>query len=275
MEGRACVNADNNPAEAFVAQHCTGTFLSLWGMANPIGKDSSKELCDYLVVCGPDVLIVSVKEIGLAANPTREEAERWRRKAIEDSAKQIAGAERLIAQRASVSDRAGRMIALPPMSDRRIHRLCVAFGSGGNAGLIMGDLGKGFVHTFDETSFPIFLRELDTIADFTHYLQAKEEFFLSGRAAIFPGEEHFLAFYLHHGRAFPQNTETLILDDTIWPGFSNGPEYRARKEADRASYAWDNVIEYVGRDLLADDLLFVDPPTEAEAVLRILARECR
>ena len=93
------MNNHRNPAEEFVAQHCTGTFLSLWGMANPIGKNSSKELCDYLIVCGPDVLIVSVKDITLAANPTKEETERWQRKAIEESIKQIAGAERFIAHR--------------------------------------------------------------------------------------------------------------------------------------------------------------------------------
>ena len=102
------MNTHKNPAEAFVAQHCGGTFLSLWGIPNPIGKNASKELCDYLVVCGPDVLIVSVKEIGLATNPTKEEADRWGRKAIEESVKQIAGAERHIAQRTSLSDRAGR-----------------------------------------------------------------------------------------------------------------------------------------------------------------------
>ena len=116
------MNNHRNPAEEFVAQHCTGTFLSLWGMANPIGKNSSKELCDYLIVCGPDVLIVSDKDITLAANPTKEETERWQRKAIEESIKQIAGAERFIASRTSISNRVGRLIALPQVGARQVYR---------------------------------------------------------------------------------------------------------------------------------------------------------
>jgi hypothetical protein len=138
-----------------------------------------------------------------------------------------------------------------------------------------GDFGKGFVHVLDETSLPTLLRELDTITDFTNYLEAKRAFFEPGRKVVVPGEEHLLALYLQHGRQFPGGWEILILDDTLWPGFSNSPENQARKAADKASYAWDQVIEYVSRDLLADDLLFVEPPGEAEGALRVLARECR
>jgi hypothetical protein len=249
-----------NPAELFVARHCEGSFLSLWGMANPNGKHAGKELCDYIVVCDPDIIIVSVKEIGLASEPTKAEAERWRRKAIEESVKQVYGAERFIAGRKVISSPSGRS---------------VAFGSCGKAGLQQGDFGKGFVHVFDEASLPIILRELDTIADLTEYLEAKRMFFVSGRRIVVPGEEHLLALYLHHNRGFPDGNEVLILDDTLWPGFSASAENQARKTADRASYAWDRVIEYVSRDLLAEDLLFADPPSEAERVLRTLARECR
>jgi hypothetical protein len=161
------------------------------------------------------------------------------------------------------------------MDTRRIHRVCVAFGSCGKAGLQQGDFGKGFVHVFDEASLPIILRELDTITDFTEYLEAKRLFFESGRRIVVPGEEHLLALYLHHNRGFPDGHEVLILDDTLRPGFSNSAENQARKTADRASYAWDRVIEYVSRDLLAEDLLFANPPSEGERVLRTLARECR
>jgi hypothetical protein len=123
-----------NPAELFVARHCEGSFLSLWGMANPNGKHAGKELCDYIVVCDPDVIIVSVKEVGLASEPTKIEAERWRRKAIEESVKQVYGAERLIAGRKAISSPSGRSVKLPARDTRCIHRVCVAFGSCGKAG---------------------------------------------------------------------------------------------------------------------------------------------
>jgi hypothetical protein len=264
-----------NPAELFVARHCEGSFLSLWGMANPSGKHAGKELCDYIVVCDPDIIIVSVKEIGLASEPTKTEAERWRRKAIEGSVKQVYGAERLIAGMNAIASTSGRSVKLPAKDGRRIHRVCVAFGGGGNAGLQQGDFGKGFVHVFDEASLPIILRELDTITDFAAYLEAKRLFLESGRRILVSGEEHLLALYLHHNRGFPGGHDVLIIDDTLWPGFSGSAENQARKTADRASYAWDRMIEYVSGDLLAEDLLFVSPPSEGERVLRTLARECR
>jgi hypothetical protein len=51
-------------SEALVEELCNRSFLSLWGFANPKGK-AGKEVCDFLVVCDPDVIIFSVKEIGL------------------------------------------------------------------------------------------------------------------------------------------------------------------------------------------------------------------
>jgi hypothetical protein len=53
---------DGTIAEKFVSDHCSATFLSLWGAANPIGKNASKELCDFIVICEPDVIIISVKD---------------------------------------------------------------------------------------------------------------------------------------------------------------------------------------------------------------------
>ncbi len=169
----------------------------------------------------------------------------------------------------------GATLTLPPVDRRQIHRLCVAFGSQGRLGLPMGDFGKGFVHVTDEVSFPALLRELDTISDLTHYLEAKRLFLQSNRHVIAPGEEQLLALYLNIGRAFPDSHDVIVMDNTLWPGFLQSEAYRARKRADRASYAWDNVIEYISKDLIANDLLYIQPASEAERVLRILAREPR
>jgi len=264
-----------NASERFVAVHCDRTFLSLWGMANPVGKDGTKELCDYLVVCDPDIIILSVKDVHLAYEPNRITAERWHRKAIEASVKQIYGAERFLTGVSSVHDHSGRTLLLPPADRRQIHRLCVAFGSHGRVGLRMGDFGKGFIHVMDEVSFPILLRHLDTICDLTHYLGAKRTFIEAGRRAICPGEEHLLALYLSNSRSFPNGHDLIVVDNTLWPGFTGSEENRRRQGADRASYAWDKIIEYISKDLLADDLLYVQPSSEAERVLRVLARENR
>jgi hypothetical protein len=72
-----------------VAAHCDRTFLSLWGMANPFGSDPAKELCDYIVVCDPDIIIFSVKDVGLAADADRTGEQRWLRRAVDKSVAQV------------------------------------------------------------------------------------------------------------------------------------------------------------------------------------------
>ena len=57
---------------------------------------------------------------------------------------------------------------------------------------------KGFVHVFDDVTLDIILQNLDTIADFTHYLKDKENLFLNYSQIHCAGEEDFLGFYLEN-----------------------------------------------------------------------------
>ena len=79
------------PSERFTRDICTQSFLSLWCYNNPIGK-KNKELCDVLVVCDPDIVCFSVKEITLEDGDNEIHQERWKRKAIDASLKQLYGA---------------------------------------------------------------------------------------------------------------------------------------------------------------------------------------
>jgi len=62
LSGNLLIKILMNRAEQFVFQVCKRSFLSLWSYANPLGKNF-KELCDILVVCEPDIIIISVKEV--------------------------------------------------------------------------------------------------------------------------------------------------------------------------------------------------------------------
>jgi hypothetical protein len=263
-----------NRAEELVYKICRHSFLSLWSYANPRGKDPGKELCDVLVVCDPDVVIVSVKEIALAeSGDLQTDWRRWLKRAIDESAKQIYGAERWLksAEHVIKSDGTGGL-PIPPKENRRFHRVAVALGSKGKAPLKFGDLGKGFVHVFDETSLEIAFRELDTISDFVGYLSAKENFFALGKKVAFEGrEEDLLALYLHDGRKFPDRFDIIVVDETLWKGFQQRPEYRAKIVANRDSYFWDRLIEVLTRN---------EPEvgcslSEAEMAIRVMAREDR
>jgi hypothetical protein len=193
-------------SEELVYQLCTKSFLSFWSYPNPQGK-KSKELCDILVVCEPDIIIFSVKEVAFKNTGDRVGWERWRRAAIDESCNQIAGAERWIKANPNVITKDGQSgLAFPASS--RVHRIAVGLGSQSEVPMTFGDFGKGFIHVFDEHSLNTLMEELDTISDFVKYLVDKEAFYRAGKLTLFDGggEEDLLALYLASGRRFSRRT---------------------------------------------------------------------
>ena len=266
-----------NPAEQFVYELSRKSFLSLWSYANPRREIAGKELCDVLVVCSPDVVIISAKEIRLGSTSASSvEFERWRRRAIEESVNQLYGAERNIRSGVQVirADNS-RGQRFPPTNEARIHRVAVAVGSKGIVPLSFGDFGKGFVHVFDETAFHLVLSELDTIEDFVHYLGAKEQFCRRVKELVQTREEDLLAVYLHGGRRFPEPPDVLVTPDYLWETIRKKPEYQNKKRADKISYVWDWLIERIADDVLSGNLEPGASPTSAELGLRTMARENR
>jgi hypothetical protein len=262
-----------NRSEEFVYNVCRRSFLSLWSYTNPRGK-GGKELCDVLIVCDPDVIVISVKEIGLGdSGDISIDWERWSKRAIDASAKQIYGAERwLKSARRVVKSDGFDGLSLPDPRKRRLHRVAVALGSEGKAPIKYGDLGKGFVHVFDESSFYAVLGELDTISDFVEYLAAKERHSASGKKIVFEGtEEDLLAMYLHAGRKFPREYDLTVVGENLWRALREKPEYQAKNAANRDSYFWDKLVEVFCRKEPE-----VGPAlSEAEFAIRLMAREDR
>lgn len=85
---------------------------------------NGKELCDPLVVCEPDIIIVSVKDIGVPdSGEVTVDWERWHRSSIDESAKQIYGAERWLASATQATD--SDPSSLQPVHDRHGIRLMV------------------------------------------------------------------------------------------------------------------------------------------------------
>lgn len=265
------------PTEAFVMSVCKTSFLSLWCYANPLGK-MKKELCDILVVCDPAVIIVSVKEILLNENKDPEVAyTRWKRKAVEESVKQVYGAEGWLNSATNVIRSDGLPgLKLPPMDRRRVSRIAVAFGDRGQAVIKSGDYGDGFVHVMTEQSFKDVLAELNTITEFTEYLGAKEALAGSNTLVVCEGSEaNMLGWYLAHSRTFPSGQNVAIFDETIWLGLQNDPAFLRRKEADQISYVWDRLIEGLS-DPDAKPLNGPGPElNDLELGLRVMARETR
>src|SRR5579871_82735 len=233
-------------SERKLAVLCERTFLNLWSYPNvfrnqgqgPGGKGDGKELVDLLVICGDDLLLFSDKAIGLDSEAQNLNVawSRWFRKAVAESAKQLRGAERWIS---SFSDRIfldrkctqKLVLSLPPVPQRRVHRIVVASGAneackkylGNTRGTLavvpsivgdahvnpelsgyqpfsVGDLdpAQPFVHVFDDIALETLLTELDTITDFVQYLTRKEVLVRSGNLSRAAGEEELLAYYIRH-----------------------------------------------------------------------------
>lgn len=267
-------------SEELVYRLCTKSFLSLWSYPNPKGKKGN-ELCDILVVCDPDIIIFSVKEIAFKDTGDKVGWERWRRAAIEESCSQIAGAERWIEANPNVITKDGEL-GLPFPAERVVHRVAVALGSEGKVPMTFGDFGKGFVHVFDEKSLSILMDELDTISDFVKYLGDKESFYRAGRLTHFDGggEEDFLALYLACDRQFPEEPVLIVLNNDLWDHFNSDPAVLSRKKLNEISYYWDEIIEELYQTYLDSNLITDFPHTsgklpDLEKAIRVMARENR
>ncbi|OWK45157.1 hypothetical protein FRUB_01488 [Fimbriiglobus ruber] len=257
---------------------CKRSFLSLWCDNNPQGKNASKELCDILVVCDPHVVIISVKEIQYQTDKDPDVAnKRWERGAIDESVKQIYGAERWLANATRVVRKDGSLgLRLPPLETRRVHRIAVAIGGKGEVPIKPGDLGKGYVHILTERGFEDLLTELDTITDLIKFLAAKEACTSAGCKTLVLGpEKNLLGYYLLNNKKFPADVDVLMIDNTFWPGLTEREDYKRKKEADKISYDWDRLIEqYIGpnKELLGEP---EGQFTGMELALRVMAREDR
>ncbi len=128
----------------------------------------------------------------------------------------------------------------------------------------------------DEVSFSVLLQELDTVTDLLDYLHAKERLYESGVRTHFEGaEEDLLAFYIHQGCRFPSEYTDIVVDDSLWDELTQKEDYKRKKQADRSSVTWDQVVEKFCNDYLADQLEFTHNLTDTELVIRTMAREPR
>ncbi len=266
-----------NLSESFVYEVCSASFLSPWSHLNPQGEGPGRELCDILVVFDPHIIVFSVKDVALGVDETKPNHARWLRKAVSGSLKQVHGAVRWLRGVDCVKASDGKLtIDLPPHERRIYHRISVA--CGGRREVAFGTEdgeGKALVHVFDEKSFSIVMRHLDTASDFVTYLFDKESFLSRTKVLMIDGEENLLAYYLCHGRKFPEGPDFAFLLEDLWPGISANPDFKQRVELDRVSYVWDDIIERFSKSDVVGGTRDGAGRQQFERALRIMAKEDR
>jgi hypothetical protein len=249
-------------SERYLAKLCKRSFLSMWSypgvfrdQGRPGGKGDGKELCDLLVIFENHIIIFSDKDCRFGDGDLQIEWARWFKRAVQNSAKQVWGAERWIREFPSrlFIDRQCTIpfpINLPDPDKAIFHRVVVAHDASrackeklGGSGSLMLDNGvvgdnhlshlpftvgqlnpdKGYIHVFDDTTLNIVMSTLDTITDFTAYLTKKERFLTGDRAIHAAGEEELLAVYLR--KLNEAGDHDFVIDedgDYDWLSFEEG-----------------------------------------------------
>jgi hypothetical protein len=230
----------------------------------------------------PDVIVISVKEIELNrdAEDLSIAVERWRRRAVDESIKQVYGAVRRLSQVTTVTKMDGSPgNDLGPPESRRIHRVAVAIGGEDLVPLQSGDHGQGFVHVFSAKTFELVLSELDTITDLVDYLSAREQLLTGGlKGNVIASEHDLLAVYFmntHSFRPLLENDYDMMVLHNVWDDFVKQPGYAARQDANAISLVWDNIIKTLHDDHFDDNM---EPGTglfSVDRVTRVMARESR
>jgi hypothetical protein len=275
-------------------------------------RGDGKELCDHLIVFHEHIIIFSDKSCAFPnTGDVKLDWARWHRRSIEKSAEQACGTERWLVQhpdRVFLDRECSKPFPISISKNSRIHKVIVAlnasercrsfFAHSGSGSLVLSsevkggekpfhvggtDRAGGFVHVLDDVTLDIILRELDTITDFTDYLSRKEALFRS-KHYIAAGEEELLAYYLTHTDKNKQHDfdisdqfDAAYFVEGSWATVSSNPLYIAKKNADRQSYAWDELIEKFSRNVINGTLERGNefPLSDHERGLRVLAAESR
>ncbi|MFC5044120.1 hypothetical protein ACFSTE_09415 [Aquimarina hainanensis] len=262
------------PSEQYIANLCEESFLPFWSHPNPLGK-KGKELCDLLVVCENTIIIFSVKDIKVSEHQDRTiRYNRWVKNAVDSSLNQVFGAERYLNSVDNIKLKNRKTIVkLPPKKNRKIYRIAIAFGSEYDFPLPMGFDNRGFVHVFDEKSTAIIISELDTITDFTRYLEAKEKF-LESKYMLLPEETDLLALYIQTGLQFDYPVNLIAGSNGLWATYEKSEDYKNWREQIKPSFIWDYMIKQLF-DYHIDDNTNDETRNSYEEAVRLINQESR
>ena len=265
-----------------LAVFCERSFLKLWSYPNP-HKDDGHELCDLLAVFGDYVFVFFDRENKLPEVPDKDPQvlwDRWKRNVVDRQVKTAHGAERYI--------RSGRPIFLDAKSATPfplainpekavVHKIIVAHGAkeaceqaskqniygslaitycesdGGSTRPFHVEIDKrNPVHIFDSHNLPIVVRELDTVSDFSDYLDEKLRAVARFDSLVYCGEEDLLGHYLlnydktserHIIGTKRDDVNGVMIGEGEWHGFIKTDLYKNTKNEDRISYFWDELIQ--------------------------------
>lgn len=233
-------------AEEYLLALATKTFLTDWCYPSP-KLANGKELCDLLIVFDDTVIIWQVKDLKL------DEHGKYSASEVEKNFRQLAGARRMMFDVKAPLDltnpRRGTE-RFDPATISHVYLVSGFLGEPEDYHTLFGEAKSHKVHVFTREFTEVILSELDTISDFTHYLATKQSNILDNagnrQIIISGGEDELLALYIRNNRSLPMFGPGLVLvtiDEGHWEDLQQNPDYLAKKQADKMSYLWDQIID--------------------------------
>lgn len=300
--------------ERWLTSLCERTFMGLWSYPNPC-KDDGDELCDLMAVFENHVFIFFDRENNAfnSTGVDHEVAwKRWKRKAIDSQIRTVLGAEKYIKSERNIFLDSAQEAPFPLSinhTDLVVHKIIVAHGIKaacerfstenvhGSLGISYGTTKSPFdfpfmldlenedqIHVLDTVNLPIILQELDTFYDFSTYLTEKENAISNLSGLCYCGEEDLLAHYLlnfdsknnkHYIGSLKSDYDFLAIGEGEWADFVKMDQYRAKKDADRISYFWDEFIQQTSINALAGRLTGNADPFDGVGAIHEMAKEPR
>ena len=139
-------------------------------------------------------------------------------------------------------------------------------------------------HILDSFNLNILLNELDTITDLINYLEAKENAIKKYRHIAYAGEEELLAHYYlnfdpltnsHYIGTQQESIDAIMIPEGEWQAFTSTFSYQRKKEDDKISYLWDELLQRTFQYALDGEILGDDDIFNQQSALREMAKEPR
>ena len=302
------------PTERLLNDLAERTFANLWTYPNPF-KEDKKELCDLLVVFENRAFIFFDRESRKFDGNEKDILvtwQRWKKEAVDKQIKTAQGATRYIKSGRPIflDDKVTQPFPIDLTSIEHIHRIVVAHGAkeacltfseenvNGSLAVTYGDhldtkLDFPFmldlsrsdpVHVLDAHNLEIIFSELDTVFDFSAFIEEKERAIEKYDLLCYCGEEDLLAHYFANFSeslnrytigAADKTINCVMIGEGEWEGFVQIEPYKRRKEANKSSYFWDELIDRTGRNAIDGKLLGNGNVWNAQSPIHEMAKEPR
>lgn len=297
-----------------LADFCQRSFLKLWSYPNPY-KDDGHELCDLLAIFGNYVFIFFDRENQLPETSDKDPNvlwDRWKRNVIDRQVTTAHGAERYIRSGRPIFLDAMNVTPFPFQFDRKasvVHKIIVAHGAKaaceraspqnvyGSLGITYSESDGGPtesfhieidkrkpIHILDSHNMPIVLRELDTVSDFSAYLDEKMRAVSKFDYLSYCGEEDLLGHYLMNYDAAtnrhvigPKENgfNGFTIGEGEWYDFVQTELYKNTKKENQISYFWDELIQRACQHSLDGTLIGNANILHSETAIHEMVKEPR